>query len=88
MNHSWGVTLKCKIEEHFLLQEALRQKETEWDMWEEIKPQNGEAVTEAAVVLNGWLWEHYGGCGGARFWTKSRMLGTVCWCDRLMDALL
>jgi RNase H-fold protein (predicted Holliday junction resolvase) len=64
-HHDWnGVSLICTIDEQLSLEEALRRKETEWEMWEEIDdPGDGEASTEAAVALNAWLWEH---CGGWR----------------------
>lgn len=46
------------------IDEALRRKETEWEMWEEIEnPNDGKASTEAAIALNGWLWTN---CGGWR----------------------
>jgi hypothetical protein len=61
---SWKIPLICKIDEPQLsLEEALQRKETEWEMWEEIEPDDEQASTEAAVALNGWLWEH---CGGWR----------------------
>jgi hypothetical protein len=65
LEYDWKIPLVCAIEEshQISLEEAMRRKETEWDMWEEIDPTDGEASTEAAVALNGWLWEH---CGGWR----------------------
>jgi hypothetical protein len=64
MARSWKIPLICKIDEPQLsLEEALQRKETEWEMWEEIEPDDGQASTEAAVALNGWLWQH---CGGWR----------------------
>jgi RNase H-fold protein (predicted Holliday junction resolvase) len=63
-SHNWNVSLVCTIDEQLSLEEALRRKETEWEMWEEIEdPGDGEASTQAAVALNAWLWEH---CGGWR----------------------
>ena len=64
LNHPWKVSLQCVIDEQISIEEAMKSKETEWEMWEEIEePSNGKASTEAAVALNGWLWKH---CGGWR----------------------
>mmetsp|Transcript_6123 Transcript_6123/g.9402 ORF Transcript_6123/g.9402 Transcript_6123/m.9402 type:complete len:152 (-) Transcript_6123:1158-1613(-) len=63
-SHDWSVPLVSSMENRISLSEALSRKETEWEMWEEIdNPADGKASTEAAVALNGWLWEH---CSGWR----------------------
>ena len=61
--HTWSVPLKCKIDERLTLDEAVSRKETEWEMWEDIDPVDGEPSTDAAVALNAWLWKY---CGGWR----------------------
>mmetsp|Transcript_11037 Transcript_11037/g.13053 ORF Transcript_11037/g.13053 Transcript_11037/m.13053 type:complete len:157 (-) Transcript_11037:61-531(-) len=63
LSHGWSGLLTCSIDEQLTLEEAIRRKETEWEMWEDIDLSDGEASTEAAVALNGWLWDH---CGGWR----------------------
>jgi len=63
LSHGWNGLLTCSIDQQLTLEEAIRRKETEWEMWEDIDLSDGEASTEAAAQLNGWLWDH---CGGWR----------------------
>lgn len=63
LSRGWNGLLTCSIDEQLTLEEAIRRKETEWEMWEDIDLSDGKASTEAAAQLNGWLWDH---CGGWR----------------------